>query len=85
MKISNAYKGLYVTLHGSWPGEIRCTGEQADFYIFKPPGQLRKSPHWSCFAHVGNDWWSIHFRRESPNPSDGILAIERVIDEAFSN
>ena len=83
-KNCNAYRGCYMTPHGSWTGEIRVRDDHTDFYIFRPPRQLQKSPHWSCFAHAGNDWWLIHFRRESPNSSDGIMAIERVINEAFS-
>jgi hypothetical protein len=32
---------------------------------------------------VGNNWYWVHFSKESPNPGDEVMAIERVLEEAF--
>ena len=84
VKLGDVYNGFYKTRYGRWPGTIQCRNGNMYFYIYKPPSQLRKSQHWSCFSHVGDNWWWIHFRHKCNNPSNGILGIECVIHEAYA-
>jgi len=83
IKTANGYEGYYQTKYGAWKGMVNRDHTSWEFHIFRPPQTLLGSDHEACFKHEGNNWWWIHFREEPKNPSDGILAIERLITETF--
>jgi hypothetical protein len=80
---SARWDGFYRSRFGSYKGRIVPT-TPPQFIIYKPPAQLRRHPHWSCFSSRGNDWYGVHFSRVPKDLSSGIMRIERIIHEAFS-
>jgi hypothetical protein len=85
--VNPRWEGYYRTKFGSFKGRIDPRAEPKHcFAIYNPPAPLRKH-HWSCFikrqGETENGWYSVHLL---PFPNDldsGVLAIERVIHEAF--
>lgn len=82
----NRYAGSFKTRHGEWWGEAELVGKELNLFIYDPPRQVRDGPHGVCFqTHVGNNWWWVHFRKESAKPADEVMAIERVLEESFES
>ncbi len=84
IKTAKGYEGLYQTKFGIWKGKIERDGNSWEYYIFNPPQSILQGKHEACFHHKGGNWWWIHFKVEPLNPSDGVLAVERLIIETFS-
>lgn len=76
------YRGQYKTPRGTWWGEVKPDGPNLNFFVHDPPHQVLNGPHNACFNHIGDGWWWVHFYRESPNPSDGVMEIERVLAQS---
>ncbi len=82
----NRYSGKFKTRHGEWWGEAELVGRELNLFIYDVPEQVRRGPHGACFeTHIGNNWWWVHFWKESSNPGDEVIAIERVLEEAFED
>ena len=80
------YSGKFKTRHGEWWGEAELVGRELNLFIYDVPKQVQDGPHGACFeTHIGNNWWWVHFWKESSNPGDEIMAIERVLEEAFDD
>jgi len=78
------YRGTYTTAYGSFIGRIdQVRPGNFRLYIFDPPQDLRKHRHWTCFQSQGNKNYRIHMSRMPEDVSSGILAIERLLTEAF--
>ena len=85
-KHGNRYRGAFKTRYGEWWGEAELVGREPNLFIYNPPNEVRNGPHGACFqTHVGNNWWWVHFQRESPEPGDEVIAIERVLEESFQS
>lgn len=81
---SPGYTGYYRTPHGSFRGEIKESySGNHEFFIIKPPRQMKKHPHWVCFTHQGNGRYLIHFSKRPRDIDSGIVAIERMIRESL--
>jgi hypothetical protein len=77
--------GFYRTRYGSYEGYIiHPKSSRPEFYIVKPPEELRHHRHWVCFHHIGGGRYSIHFSPAPSFPDAGILEVERVLAEALS-
>jgi len=74
--------GYYRTKFGSFKGEI--IPASLSFYIFKPPKELKNHSHWACFSHRGGSKYSIHFAYLPRDIDSGIMQVERILHEAFS-
>lgn len=82
----NTYTGSYQTRHGSFWGQItEHQGGHIDFFLYRPPEEIRHHSHWSCFQDRGNGWYAVHMGRQPKDISSGILTIERLITEAFQS
>lgn len=78
------YRGTYKTAYGSFVGWIeQVRPGNFRLYIFDPPQGLRKHRHWTCFQSQGDKNYRIHMSRMPEDVSSGILAIERLLTEAF--
>lgn len=78
------YTGSYRTRYGSFYGQItEHRGGHIDFWLYMPSDEIRRTSHWACFQHRGNDWYVIHMARMPQDVSSGIIAIERLITEAY--
>lgn len=85
-RTGDTYTGTYQTAHGSFVGRIEDRGyEQFRFYIVAPPRELQRSSHWACFVPRGGKGYQVHMARRPRDVSSGILAIERLITEAFQS
>jgi len=83
-KNSGTYRGYYRTRYGSFEGEIKHRYDNTfDFYIFNPPKELEKHNHWVCFRHQGKNKYLLHFATKPKDVSSGIMAMEKLIKEAF--
>ena len=58
-------------------------GSDIDFLLYQPSDEIRRHSHWACFQERGNDWYLVHMGRRPKDVSSGILAIERLITEAY--
>jgi len=84
-KATDGYRGYYRTKYGSWYGVVvNPYSNHFEFYIYNPPPQLQRHPHWQCFVHQGNRWYIIHFSVPPKDISSGIIQIERIIHESFA-
>jgi hypothetical protein len=82
----NAYTGAYQTRYAAFSGEIiEHRGNDIEFFLYAPSDAIRRHSHWACFQHRGNDWYLVHMGRRPKDVSSGILAIERVITEAYES
>lgn len=80
----NEYTGAYRTPYGSFFGHIEDAGfSQITFLIYAPSEEIRRHSHWVCFAPRGGDWFMVHMERRPQDVSSGIIAIERLITEAY--
>ena len=78
------YRGTYKTAYGSFIGRIeQVRPGNFRLYIFDPPRDVRKHRHWTCFQSQGDKSYRIHMSRMPDDVSSGILAIERLLTEAF--
>jgi hypothetical protein len=81
---SNTYYGTYQTAYDSFRGMIEDRGwGNFKFYMFDPPGELRRSSHWACFAPRGEKGFLVHMAHRPADISSGIMTIERLITDAF--
>jgi hypothetical protein len=80
----NTYNGSYHTRYAAFVGYIEeHRGGHIEFYLYNPSGEIRRSSHWACFQHRGNDWYFVHMGKRPKDVSSGIMTIERMITEAF--
>jgi len=80
------YNGSYQTRYAAFWGEIiHHSGNDIDFYLYQPTDEIRRCGHWACFQHRGNDWYLVHMGRRPKDVSSGIIAIERLITEAYES
>ena len=85
--INAQWNGYYRTRFGSFKGRIVPRADpKRRYFIHNPPERLHHH-HWACFSEMKGmeqgGWYAVHLL---PFPKDivsGVLAIERVIDEAF--
>jgi hypothetical protein len=79
------YSGSYQTPYGAFQGWItqEAWSGNIDFFLYNPPPEIRSHAHWVCFAPRGGDWFLVHMERRPKDVSSGIIAIERLITEAF--
>ena len=83
-QVGRTYHGTYKTPYGSFIGRIEEAGPRNfRLYIFDPPTEIRKHAHWACFQTKGDRSFRIHMSRMPNDVSSGILAIERLLTEAF--
>lgn len=78
------YCGLFeVPNRGKWSGEIQFAGSRLKaIYIYDPPQVVRRHSKWTCFAHCGNGWYTIHMHKLPRNADEAILNVERILNEA---
>ena len=81
------WNGFYRTKFGSFKGRIIPKGEpNRRFFIYQPPLPLRNH-HWACFTEMKGmeqgGWYAVHLLPFPQDIDSGVLAIERVIDEAY--
>ena len=80
----NTYTGAYQTRYSVFSGEIRQhSATDIDFFLFEPSDEIRACSHWPCFQHRGNGWYLVHMGRRPRDVSSGIMAIERLITDAY--
>jgi hypothetical protein len=80
----NRYAGNYQTPWGAFQGYAEQHGSSFfRFYILHPPVQLSRDRHWTCFIFRGGGTYEIHLSRQPADVGSGILAIERLLAEAF--
>jgi hypothetical protein len=80
----DTYTGNYQTPYAAFCGQImEHRGGHIDFMLYAPSNEIRSCGHWACFQHRGNDWYLIHMAKQPRDASSGILAIERLITEAY--
>lgn len=79
----NCLNGYYRTFYGSFKGivELKHSGNHR-FFIIAPPSELKKHPHWPCFLWRGNGKYVLHFDKLPKNVDEGIIAMEKLIQEA---
>ena len=81
---NNEYRGYFNTELGRWRGLIRKTPKnEFEAFIFTPPDFLINSSHGECFRYERDGVFNIHFPEVPTDPNSTILAIERVIHDAF--
>jgi hypothetical protein len=77
-------RGTYKSAYGSFIGRIeQVRPGNFRLYIFDPPPELRDHGHWTCFQLLGDRSYRIHMSRMPHDVSSAILAIERLLTEAF--
>ena len=81
------WNGYYRTKFGSYKGRVVPKGEpNRRYFIHKPPEPLRNH-HWKCFTEIQGmeqgGWYAVHLLPFPQDIDSGVLAIERVIDEAY--
>jgi hypothetical protein len=82
----NTYRGNYQTRHAAFVGHVvQRPGGRVDFYLYMPSREIQSCSHWPCFQHQGNDWYFVHMARQPKDVGSGILAIERLITEAYES
>ena len=79
-----SYLGTYKTAYGSFIGRIeQVRPGNFRLYISGPPPEIRNHAHWTCFQHLFDGSYRIHMSQMPRDVSSGILAIERLLTEAF--
>lgn len=82
----DVYVGAYQTPYGSFRGMVEDMGwGRFRFYLLDVPSALRASEHWQCFQPRGRKGFHVHMGRRPQDIASGILAIERLLTEAFAN
>lgn len=80
----NRYTGNYQTAWGAFQGYAEQRGSSFfRFYFLHPPEQVSRHSHWTCFISRGGGTYEIHLSRQPADVGSGILAIERLLTEAF--
>lgn len=80
----NDYHDYYGTRFGSWGGMVAVRSPSLTTpYLFNPPPELLQGPHHLCFSQVGNGWYKVHLSVGTSDVSSVIVAVEKVIQEAF--
>ena len=80
----NTYSGSYQTRHGAFLGWIECKSSgHIDFYLHSPSQQIQRHSHWACFQPRNDGWYLIHMSRRPADVGSGIIAIERLVTEAY--
>lgn len=79
--LERQWEGYYRTRYGSYKGKIERSSSPK-FYIHNPPEPLRQH-HWACFTELPGGWYSAHFKKLPKDADSGVMAIERLINEAF--
>jgi|tagenome__1003787_1003787.scaffolds.fasta_scaffold20461633_2 hypothetical protein len=78
------YRGTYQTPYGSYLGSIEDHGlGRIRFFIQDPPPTLATSGHWQCFRLRPDGTYEIHMALPPRDVSSGIMAIEKLVTEAF--
>ncbi|MCX5702995.1 MAG: hypothetical protein NT066_00625 [Candidatus Omnitrophica bacterium] len=77
------YKGYFRTELGEWRGLIKACPDEFKVFIFKPPRFLKGSSHEACFLYKSNGWYEVHYPNVPTDVSSAILAVEKVIHNAF--
>ena len=62
---------------------VQRNGEIAA-YIADPPLELKQHPHGSCVQLVNAPWFRLHWNRQPRNLDDGLLYMERMLDESLN-
>ena len=82
----NTYTGTYQSPYAAFWGEIvQHSGSDIEFFLYQPSDEIKRCSHWACFQHRGNDWYLVHMGRQPKDVSSGIMAIERMIAEAYES
>jgi hypothetical protein len=81
------WNGYYRTRFGSYKGRVVPKAEpNRRYFIHNPPESLRNH-HWACFTEMKGmeqgGWYAVHLLPFPKDIDSGVLAIERVIDEAY--
>lgn len=81
------WNGFYRTRFGSYKGRVVPKAEpNRRYFIHNPPKSLRNH-HWACFTEMKGmeqgGWYAVHLLPFPKDIDSGVLAIERVIDEAY--
>lgn len=82
---NGTYCGFFeVPNRGKWNGEVQFgrSGFKA-IYICDPPQVIRRHSKWTCFAHCGNGWYTVHMHKLPRNADEAILNVERILNEAY--
>jgi len=83
---NNIYHGNYQTRYAAFVGQVvQRPGGRVDCYLYMPSREIQRCSHWPCFQHQGNDWYFVHMARRPKDVGSGILAIERLITEAYES
>ena len=77
------YEGYYRTKNGAWRGKIVRGINSWEFHICNPPQSVLYGEHEACFRPEGNGWYWIHWQCEPGNLSDGIMAVEGLVDRSI--
>ena len=81
---ANIYDGKYETRYADFWGRVmQRPGGIIEFHLYMPSREIQRCSHWPCFQHRGNDWYFVHMSKPPKDVSSGILAIERLITEAY--
>jgi len=82
---SKRYEGYYRTRHKAVRGEVTIKGKDYFAYIWDPPAQLRKHPHWPCFDDDKKPKYSIHIiKQPAVGDIDSVIVyVERLIAESY--
>ncbi len=82
-KERNRYNGRYNTPYGAFEGCIEERPFGTTFYLHQPSEKLLRSSHGACFQPREDGWHAVHMRIKPRDVSSGIVAIERVISDAY--
>lgn len=80
----DCYDGDFQTRFGKWPGcaAVSPSG-RVEIYIHYPPTVLRHHPHWLCFFKRKGGWYFVHSTDPMEDVSAAIIAVEKIINEAY--
>lgn len=80
------YRGNYQTNFAAFCGyATEGRSGHLEFYLYAPSQQIRRHSHWTCFVDRGSNWYFVHMGRQPRDLSSGIIAIERLISEAYQS
>jgi hypothetical protein len=81
---NGTYLGNYQTRFGAFQGLIEDRGQgDLRFYMLDPPQEVRSGSHWNCFQPRERKGFLVHMATKPWDVSSGIMAIERLITNAF--
>ena len=79
----DVYQGNFSTSFGAFQGWIAQRPHQIDFFLLQPSSEILNSRHGACFQPRNDGWYLVHMRNRPRDVSSGIIAVERVIAEAY--